>query len=191
MEFGTGVAFDCIKTKTGPLYVAASPRGLISVGLGGSLRRFLDRLQTREAVLPRRDPRRIQPYARQIQQYLEGRRRRFTLPIDWRGTSSFQRQVLKAASHIPYGQTRTYGQIARRTGHKGAARAVGQAMGSNPLLLVIPCHRVLGADGSLCGFSAPGGIGLKQRLLHLEGAVFPQGPGHLGRGRRASRAEIE
>ncbi|MGA2821110.1 MAG: methylated-DNA--[protein]-cysteine S-methyltransferase [Anaerolineales bacterium] len=175
MEPQTGVVFDSITTRMGRLHVAVSQGGLVSIGLGGSLRRFLDLVKSPGQGTPRRDPGAVRPYARQLREYLAGHRRRFTLPIDWRRMSPFQRRVLKATSRIPYGQTKTYGEIAHQARHPGAARAVGQAMGSNPVPLVIPCHRVLGAGGSLGGYSAPGGVDLKRRLLRLEGAVFPGG----------------
>jgi len=190
MEPQTGVVFDSITTRMGRLHVALSQSGLVSIGLGGSLRRFLDLVKSPGQLTPRRDRAAVRPYARQLREYLAGHRRKFTLPIDWRRMSPFQRQVLKATARIPYGQTKTYGEIADQAGHPSAARAVGQALGSNPLPLVIPCHRVLGTGGSLGGYSAPGGVDLKRRLLQLEGAVFPPGrePSHRSspRSQRAS-----
>ncbi|MGD0575854.1 MAG: methylated-DNA--[protein]-cysteine S-methyltransferase [Anaerolineales bacterium] len=173
MEPPNDLVFDSLTTRMGRLHVAVSQSGLVSIGLGGSLRRFLDLVKRPGQLTPRRDRGAVRPYARQLREYLAGHRRRFTLPIDWRRMSPFQRRVLKATSRISYGQTKTYGEIADQAGHPGAARAVGQAMGSNPVPLVIPCHRVLGAGGSLGGYSAPGGVDLKRRLLQLEGAVFP------------------
>lgn len=84
----------------------------------------------------------------------------------------FYRKVWKACAAIPRGQVRTYGWIARRIGKPGAARAVGQALGRNPFAPHVPCHRVVGADGSMTGFSGPGGIKLKRRLLRKEGAIL-------------------
>jgi len=102
----------------------------------------------------------------QIAEYLAGERRVFALQLDWRGISDFGRRVLQACQQIPYGQTETYGGLAKIIGSPGAARAVGQALGHNRLPLVVPCHRVIAADGSLGGFG--GGLSLKQRLLDLE-----------------------
>lgn len=103
----------------------------------------------------------------QVLGYIDGRRRQFSLDLT-PGGSEFQRQVWAALLRIPYGETRTYGDLARRLGREGAARAIGAANGANPLPLLIPCHRVVAADG-LGGYS--GGIALKQRLLALEGSL--------------------
>lgn len=104
--------------------------------------------------------------ARELHEYLEGRRRRFTFAIRPQGTP-FQRRVWHALETIPYGATRTYGDIARAVGAPGAARAVGQANHRNPIPLVIPCHRVVAAGGKLGGYG--GGLAWKRRLLALEG----------------------
>ena len=101
----------------------------------------------------------------QVLAYLRGERRAFDLPCAARGTD-FQRAVWRALEQIPYGETRAYGEIARTLGRPGAARAVGAACGRNPLWLIVPCHRAIGADGSLTGYA--GGTDLKRRLLGLE-----------------------
>lgn len=170
----SNVVFDRLSTPIGPLYVAVSSQGLVSIRLGGTLQGFVASTRSRRQVAPRRDRAAVRPFARQLQQYLGGRRKRFTLPIDWKRTSPFQRKILKATSRIPYGQTRTYGEVARQVGRRHAARAAGQALASNPFPLVIPCHRVLAADGSLGGYSAPGGVRLKRRLLRIEDATLAQ-----------------
>jgi methylated-DNA-[protein]-cysteine S-methyltransferase len=103
---------------------------------------------------------------RQIAEYLAGRLRDFTLKLDLGGMTPFQRRVLEATRKIPYGKTASYGDIARRIGSPRAARAVGGAQNRNPLPLCIPCHRVIGSDGSLVGFG--GGLKLKSFLLDLE-----------------------
>jgi methylated-DNA-[protein]-cysteine S-methyltransferase len=105
----------------------------------------------------------------QLNEYFEGRRKDFTLNLKPSGTP-FQLSVLAALEQIPYGQTRTYAEIARQIGRPKAVRAVGAANGRNPLPIVIPCHRVIGSDGSLTGFG--GGIAAKQYLLSLETAEF-------------------
>ena len=104
---------------------------------------------------------------RQLEEYFAGRRQRFALKLDLSGTP-FQRQVWNALLTIPFGETRSYGQIARQIGSPGAARAVGAANGRNPVSIVAPCHRVVGSNGALTGFA--GGLDVKARLLALEGA---------------------
>ena len=111
--------------------------------------------------------------ARQMEEYFAGRRQRFDLPLNPAGTN-FQRRVWAALQEIPFGQTASYGQVAEMAGSPGAARAVGQACGRNPLAILIPCHRVVGHNGSLTGFGS--GLGLKTRLLRLENAL-PQALG--------------
>lgn len=101
----------------------------------------------------------------QLRQYLDGRLRRFSVPAEPEGTE-FQQSVWDAISRIPYGQTLTYADIARAIGHPRAVRAVGMACNRNPIPLVVPCHRVVGAGGKLTGFG--GGVDLKQRLLEIE-----------------------
>lgn len=106
--------------------------------------------------------------ARQLGEYFAGRRDRFDIPYDVSGGTEFQRRVWRALEEIPYGTTVSYGDVARLVGSSGAGvRAVGTAIGRNPLLVVRPCHRVIGADGSLRGYAA--GLERKQRLLGLEG----------------------
>jgi O-6-methylguanine DNA methyltransferase len=106
--------------------------------------------------------------ARQIHDYFEGKRIRFDVPLDLGGLAPFHRKVLLRCFAIPYGETRTYGALAKEAGSPGAFRAVGHAMATNPIAIVIPCHRVVGSDGSLRGFG--GGLPMKERLLRMEGA---------------------
>ncbi len=107
-------------------------------------------------------------FERQLIEYLEGRRRVFELPLRPEG-SDFQKEVWEAVSHIPYGQTASYGEIAHLIGKPKSSRAVGAANGANPIPIVIPCHRVIGRDGSLTGYG--GGLALKSRFLALEGIL--------------------
>ena len=104
---------------------------------------------------------------RQLREYFTGQRQRFELPLAPRG-SAFQLRVWKALEQIPYGRTRTYGELARELGEPGAAQAVGAANGRNPLAVVVPCHRVIGSDGTLTGYA--GGLERKRQLLDLEAA---------------------
>ncbi len=157
----------CIKSKRGPIWAAEGPQGLVAL----SLFRFQSRL---EQLLARRRPgcsgRRVPPEkteaGRQLLAYLAGKRRTLDAPLDLAGFTPFRRAVSLAVAAIPYGETRSYGEIARRAGSPGAARAVGRVMASNPLALFVPCHRVLGAGGGLTGFGS--GLDNKQALLDLE-----------------------
>ena len=108
--------------------------------------------------------------ARQLEEYFAGRRRLFELPVAPEGTE-FQRRVWEELARIPWGETRSYGEIARAVGRPGASRAVGMANNRNPLAVVVPCHRVIGADGSLTGYGA--GLDRKEHLLRLEGILPP------------------
>lgn len=107
----------------------------------------------------------IKSAAAQLREYFSGRRRQFDLPLAPKGTP-FQKKVWAALCEIPYGETRTYGQIAEKVGNPKASRAVGMANHNNPIMIVIPCHRVIGANGSLTGYA--GGLSVKQQLLDLE-----------------------
>ncbi len=109
----------------------------------------------------------------QLHEYFAGERQRFELPLAPRGTE-FQRRVWRALTEIPYGKTTSYGELARRIGKPSASRAVGLANGANPLPIIVPCHRVIGADGSLTGFG--GGLQIKRKLLALENAERSAGP---------------
>jgi len=110
-----------------------------------------------------------QVYVRQLNEYFASRRREFTFPIDLRGTP-FQLQCWRALLEIPYGETRTYADLARVVGRPKAYRAVGMANNRNPIAIVVPCHRVIASDGTLCGYG--GGLDVKRRLLELEGALL-------------------
>ena len=157
-------------TPIGSVWVACSPRGLVAVEIGASQEEFIAYLlRSRPACMPVLDPVHTAEAARQIEEYLEGKRQEFDLPIDWSGMGVFQEQALRLTLAVPYGQVTTYGEIARHIGRPRAARAVGRAEATNPMPLVIPCHRVVGADGGLHGYGAPGGIRTKAWLLHLEG----------------------
>ncbi|WP_328316900.1 methylated-DNA--[protein]-cysteine S-methyltransferase [Streptomyces sp. NBC_00388] len=161
----------------GPLLLAASSRGLVGVVFHATpavRRRALERLAARFAAEPVEAPEsaRLAGPVRQLAAYFEGDLREFTLPLDWTLTSGFNRQVLRElAAGVPYGSVVGYGDLARRVGQPGAAQAVGVAMASNPLPVVVPCHRVVESNGGLGGFG--GGPETKRRLLALEG-VLPE-----------------
>ena len=118
------------------------------------------------------DSQRTAKLRRQLAEYFAGTRREFDLELAPEGTP-FERSVWEALRQIPFGETRSYGEIAEAIGHPGAARAVGRANGANPIPIVVPCHRVIGANGSLTGFG--GGLENKSRLLELEGGALPFG----------------
>ncbi len=158
------------RSPIGPVFVAVTGRGLRAVRFGLSERQFVQALRRETRARPVRSAARAGTAARQMGEYLAGRRAAFDVPVDLTAMTSFQQQVLLAACQIPRGQVRTYSELARQIGRPKAARAVGQALGSNPVPIVIPCHRVLAADGSLRGYSGGGGIATKEQLLRLEGA---------------------
>jgi O-6-methylguanine DNA methyltransferase len=158
------------RSPIGPVFVAVTGRGLRAVRFGLSEREFVAAVEHETQAQPRRSAARAGAAARQLRDYLAGRRAAFDLAVDLTAMTGFQQQVLLAACQIPRGQVRTYSELARAIGRPKAARAVGQALGSNPVPIVIPCHRVLAADGSLRGYSGGGGVATKAQLLKLEGA---------------------
>ena len=155
-------------TSLGRLWLAASEAGLVAIEQGLSQAEFtawLARRFHRAAVYA---PARLRAVAAEVEDYLSGERREFDLSIDWTGMTAFQRAALRATCAIPRGQTRTYAQIAAQIGRPRAARAVGRAEATNPLPLVIPCHRVVGTDGGLHGYGLARGLKTKAWLLEME-----------------------
>ena len=159
-------------TPIGPLWVGASARGLVAIEIGAEEEEFVASLKRRGFERINRDPQPLASALTQLGEYLAGERQNFDLPIDWSSLSPYQEEVLRRVYAVPYGRVSTYGEIARQLGKPGAARAVGRANATNPIPLVIPCHRVLGADGALRGYGAPGGVETKAWLLRLEGYLF-------------------
>ena len=151
--------YTLMDSPVGTLRLEASDNGLAGI-------RFERRGRRRPGAENPRHPVLVET-ARQLREYFAGRRQAFELTLDVSGTP-FQRAVWKALLTIPFGETRTYGELARQVGRPSAARAVGAANGQNPVAIVAPCHRVIGASGNLTGFA--GGLDAKARLLRLEGA---------------------
>ena len=155
-------------TPVGPIWVALSGRGLVAVELSDEpeyLIKLLPKLGYQQVVSDRK---KTKAAIEQIREYLLGERQEFEIPIDWSGLTPFQERALRATYAIPYGEVSTYGEIASQLGSPNGARAVGRAEATNPMPLVIPCHRVLGADGGLHGYGAGKGIETKAWLLDLE-----------------------
>ncbi len=152
----------------GPIWVAVSARGLVRVDWEmpqAEFSRLVEHLYLTTAIY---DPARTSAPTEQLAKYLKGNLRQFTLPLDLSGMTPFQGDVLHLTIQIPYGETSTYKEIAIRANKPNAARAVGRVEATNPIPLVIPCHRVLGSDDSLHGYGGPGGIKLKAWLLEME-----------------------
>ena len=165
---GAPLYYGRLATPLGPVLAAVSDRGLVGVSFGSAADAFGAVLRRRHGATVVRSDARLAPVRRQLGEYLAGTRRRFELPVDLRTVSPFQRRVLAAARRIPRGRVVSYGELARRIGSPGAARAVGQALGRNPVPIVIPCHRVVAGGGRLGGYV--GGAAIKRTLLRLEGA---------------------
>lgn len=142
-------------TPIGPLTLLSSPRGLSRVLFGPG---------------PSTESPFVEQARREIEEYFAGRRREFTVPLDWSGATGFRGRVQRRLLSLGYGETTSYGALAAALGSPGASRAVGSRCRTNPLPLVVPCHRVLRADGSLGGYA--GGLAAKRLLLDLEGAAY-------------------
>ena len=155
------LAYDTYQSPQGPMLIAATPKGLAGVYFKGQ-KHFPKRLEWR------RDPRHpvLRKARRELAEYFAGKRMRFEVRLDPAGTP-FQRSVWKQIAKVGFGKTLTYGELAKRAGHPGSARAAGAATGRNPLGIFVPCHRIMGANGSLTGYA--GGLQRKRALLALEG----------------------
>ncbi|HET8524897.1 MAG TPA: methylated-DNA--[protein]-cysteine S-methyltransferase, partial [Thermomicrobiales bacterium] len=158
-----------VQSPIGPLFVASSAEGVCEISFAGEQsEEEFRRLLERRGLWPQRDDRAVAPVTDQLSEYFAGRRSQFQVPLDFFGLSPFTRSVLDATAEVPFGQVRTYGQIAERIGRPRATRAVGNALHRNPIPLIIPCHRIVRSDFSLGGYA--GGAAMKEQLLHLEGA---------------------
>ncbi len=168
---------DTLQTEAlGLIGIAATDRGLAHVRFfQAGERGFVDAVTAGQEVDAVHVPERTVSIVEQIQQYLQGERRMFEMALDWSGLTDFQKDVLQATLEIPYGETRSYGEVAAAVGRSKAARAVGQAESRNPCPLVVPCHRVIGADGALVGYGGSGDVNTKAWLLAFESHVAGKG----------------
>jgi methylated-DNA-[protein]-cysteine S-methyltransferase len=159
------IRYDLVGSPVGELFVAATDRGLARIsffpdGMEDTVARAFGRRVLRSP---------LDDVRRELDEYFEGKRRDFDLPLDLR-VAPFHADVLAQLALVPYGQTETYGVLAAKAGRPRAARAVGTVMNRNPIPIVLPCHRIVGADGSLTGYA--GGLDVKRHLLQLEGAML-------------------
>jgi methylated-DNA-[protein]-cysteine S-methyltransferase len=159
------VRYDVVDSPVGVLHVAATDRGLCRISYWGE--GWEDTLARQFGVRVLRSP--LENVRRELDEYFEGKRREFDLPLDLR-VAPFHADVLRELARVPYGHTETYGALAARAGRPRAARAVGTVMNRNPIPIVLPCHRIVGANGALTGYA--GGLDVKRHLLQLEGAML-------------------
>jgi methylated-DNA-[protein]-cysteine S-methyltransferase len=155
------------ESPAGPLFLAASKKGLVRLEFENRMQKTPPGIELRESKAA------LAPYLRELDEYFSGRLRDFSLPLDLRGTA-FQMACWQALLKIPYGETRSYLDIARTIGHPNACRAVGMSNNRNPIAIIVPCHRVIASSGSLCGYG--GGLDVKRKLLALEEQHNPQHP---------------
>ncbi len=160
------VFYEWIDAPFGKVFLAKTDEGLCRVSFRRKEDELIDDLEQRE-LLPEKSAGKLDAERRQFEEYFAGKRQRFELPVDLRWGTPFQRKVLKAANEIPFGQCECYTDIAQRIGHPKAQRAVGNALGKNPVAIVIPCHRVVASGGRLGGYT--GGLDIKRTLMGIEG----------------------
>lgn len=164
------VAYTTSDSPFGPLLLAATAQGLVKVSLPGhDPDEALEDLAARISPRVLEAPARLDETRRELDLYFAGKLTEFDLPLDWRLSRDFRRRALRAIDRIPYGKTRSYTEIARSAGNERAVRAAGTACGSNPIPIVVPCHRVLRSSGNLGGYG--GGLPMKEGLLKLEGVL--------------------
>lgn len=170
------VAYTHTDSPFGSLLLATTAKGLVRVGLPNQDdEALLEELARKVSPRVLEAPAPFERARRELDRYFEGKLEGFDLPLDWSLTDGFQAKVQRQINRIPYGQTRTYTEMARRAGNERAVRAAGTACGRNPLPVVVPCHRVLRSSGGLGGYG--GGLPMKEALLALEGsAVLDERP---------------
>jgi methylated-DNA-[protein]-cysteine S-methyltransferase len=168
------VAYTTADSPFGQLLLATTPQGLVRVGLPNQdPDAALEELASKVSPRVLEAPGQLDDARRQLDLYFEGKSHDFDLPLDWQLTSGFREKVQRAIARIPYGQTSTYTEMARSAGNERAVRAAGTACGSNPIPIVVPCHRVLRTGGALGGYG--GGLEMKEALLQHEGALHNRG----------------
>lgn len=167
------VAYAITDSPVGTLLLASTPEGLVRIAYVGPEREDAVLLQLAARVSPRvlAAPHRLDEPRRELEEYFNGGRREFEFPLDWRLTKGFGRRVLEATAAIPYGSVSSYRDVATVAGSPRASRAAGNALGANPLPIVVPCHRVLHAGGGLGGYT--GGLERKRTLLAIEQGQSP------------------
>lgn len=164
------VAYDSVDSPIGRLLVATTGKGLVRISFHSEAEDLvLDELARRVSPRVVKAPRKVAPVARELDEYFDGRRTQFDVPVDWSLVGPYARKILRATAAIPFGQVSTYREVARKAGNPAAGRAAGNALGSNPIPVVVPCHRVLRTNGGLGGYA--GGLDKKELLLRLEGAL--------------------
>ena len=163
------VHYDLLDTPVGPLLVGATDRGLCRIWFDDEPERFAENVSRTHGLRVLRVAGSVDDARRQLDEYFEQRRQDFDLDVDLR-VAPFHERVLAELRRVPYGQLTTYGTLAAKVDAPRAARAVGTVMNRNPLPIVLPCHRVVGANGSLTGYG--GGLPRKEQLLRLEGALI-------------------
>lgn len=164
------VVYAELDSPVGPLIAAATPKGLARLAyrdVNGGLDAVLDALAMRLSPRLVRAPGRLDAVRRQLEEYFAGHRRHFDVELDLRLAAPFGREVLEACARVPFGETSTYGRVAAAAGRPTASRATGNALGANPVPIVVPCHRVLRTGGGIGGYT--GGLAIKEHLLALEG----------------------
>lgn len=162
------VAYATVPSPVGDLLLAATDQGLVA--LGWDLDRTLATVAARVSPRVLESPRRLDGARRQLDEYFDGRRRRFAIGIDWALVRGFRLDVLRELAEVPYGEVVTYKDLAGRVGNPNASRAVGSTMANNPIAIVVPCHRVVRSGGDLGNYSGRDGVATKRFLLDLEGA---------------------
>ncbi len=169
-EHAADLAYATVQSPVGELLLVAAPAGLANLHyLDGRLDGVLETLARTRSPRIVESAKALDPWRRELDEYFEGRRTRFEAPLDWAQMAPFQQRILRATAEIPFGHTSTYQHVAAEAGNPRASRAAGNALGANPLAIIVPCHRVLRKGGAFGGYT--GGLERKHYLLALEGVI--------------------